>query len=91
MASSINVNFKNFSQDIDKLRALSGEIAGMSLVPPTIFSSGPAPDEIKEIVQMYKTIHKALKELVGHTVTFMQNTAQSYANADKKAAARMDL
>lgn len=90
MASSIDVNFKYFSQDIDKLRALNEEIAGMSLVPPEMFSSGPTPEEIKQTLLMYSGIHKALKELVGKTVTFMTNTAHSYAAADKKAAANMD-
>ncbi len=91
MDSNIKVNFKNFSQDIDKLRALSSEIAGLTIVPPAILSSGPTPEEIKQTLLMYSGIHKALKELVGKTVTFMSNTARSYAAADKKAASNMDL
>ncbi len=91
MASSIKVNFSSFSQDIERLRALSSEVAGLTIVPPQILSSGPTPEEIKQTVLMYSTIQKALIELVSNTVTFMSNTANSYKNADKKAAANMDL
>ncbi len=83
----ISVSVAYLDTQIGLLRSLQIECSGLDMKSEDVVGGGQSIGVYQQVDEYYDTLKASFDELIGNTVSFLQDTRNKIAEADTKAAA----
>ena len=84
--AEINVKITEINNAITRLQGLQSKCAAMNIAQPATLGGGMTVNELENIAKTYKSLNNCFGNLLLNTISFLQNTRDSYISSDEKAA-----
>ncbi len=82
----ISVSITYLDTQIGLLRSLQTECNGLDMKAEDVVGGGQSIEAYQQVDEYYNTLKASFNELVGNTISFLQDTRNKIAEADAKAA-----